>query len=87
VPIYGFTCTTFDKISGNTNAVLLDVRDYQTAHRFPVEETVNIPYAYLRKNDDKIEAKDVYFIASGTMDINLSARFLRYKNKRILCKT
>lgn len=57
VPVYGFTCTEFDKISDSSDAVLLDVRDYQTAHRSPVEGTVNIPYAYLRRNHEKIKKK------------------------------
>src|SRR5699024_40808 len=79
IPVYGIGNIDFDKIYGKTDAILLDVRDIQAAHRYPVEGTENIQYAYLRRNHAEIEKKDIYLMASTMMDINLSTRFLKRK--------
>ncbi|MHA6252716.1 hypothetical protein [Oceanobacillus sp. CAU 1775] len=83
VPIFGFTCIELDKISGNTDTVVVDVRDYSIAHRFPVEGAVNIPFSYLKRYYHDIKHRNIFLVASELIDIKLSVRFLAKKGIEI----
>lgn len=59
--------------------VVVDVRDYQTAHKDMIQDAVNIPVGYLKRNYNQIEKQQVHIIAETKLDKNMSIRFLRKK--------
>lgn len=66
-----------------TDSVLLDVRDYQTTFKEPVEGAINIPYAYLNRFYKDIPQVNIIVVATDTVEKNLAVRFLKKKGYQI----
>ena len=81
VPVSGISDLSENKI--HDNAVLLDLRDYQTTYKCPICHSVNIPFAYLKRYYHEIPGKKVIVLASDTVEKNLAIRFLIKKKFQI----
>lgn len=82
VPVKGvpsLSNLTFDK-----DRSVLDTRDYQTVYKDPVEHSIHIPYAYLKRFYKKIPNKKVFILVSDSVEKNLVIRFLRKNGFEIL---
>ena len=85
LPVYGVS--SVQSINRNEDAVLLDLRDYQTTSKEPIPGSINIPYAYLKRYNKEIPHKPLIIVASDSIEKNLAIRFLikkRYKISRYL---
>lgn len=63
---------------------LLDTRDYQIADKDPYNESVNIPFAYLKRYYHDIPGKKLMIISTDRIEKNLAIRFLRKKGFEIV---
>lgn len=78
IPVAGVDCA--NSISeADPSTVVVDVRDYQTAHKDVIQHSLNIPVGYLKRNYKEINKKKVHIIADTRLDKNMSIRFLRKK--------
>jgi rhodanese-related sulfurtransferase len=68
----------------NEDAILLDLRDYQTTYKEPIPSSINIPYAYLKRYNKEIPNKPLVIVASDTLEKNLAIRFLIKRRFKIL---
>ncbi|WP_096438346.1 hypothetical protein [Alteribacter populi] len=81
VPLFGVECVKLDDIRNQESMVILDLRDFQTAHQSPIQDAVNIPMAHVNRHYVEVGEKSVCLVASSMVDIHLIGRFL--KKKRI----
>lgn len=63
---------------------LLDVRDYRSSFRHPIEGTTNIPFPYLKRYYRNLSKCDICIVASDRIDVNLAARFLKGKGYKVV---
>lgn len=66
-----------------TDTVLLDLRDYQTTFKKPIEGAMNIPYAYLNRYYKEIPRGNIIIVATDTVEKNLAIRLLKNKGYQI----
>lgn len=78
-PILGITCRN-DVDEGKV--FVLDIRDYNEKASL-TKVSMQIPYAYLRRNYHEIPAQPLHVIAANRMELNLSLRFLLRKGYRV----
>lgn len=79
IPIHGISAVSDNWM--HEEAVLLDLRDYQTTYKCPICHSVNIPFAYLKRYHQEIpNNKKIIILASDTVEKNLAIRFLIRKN-------
>ncbi len=65
------------------DTVLLDVRDYQTTFKQPIEGAMNIPYPYLNRFYKEIPQANIIIVATDTVEKNLTIRFLKKRGYQI----
>ncbi len=65
--------------SKDQNATILDIRDYQVSSKDLSFKTLNIPYSYLKRNNNKISKNKIHLIASDRVELNLGLRYLLRK--------
>ena len=53
-----------------TDTLLLDVRDYQTTCKVPIEGAINIPYAYLNRYYQEIPLANIIIVATDAVEKN-----------------
>ncbi|MGG3560867.1 sulfurtransferase [Neobacillus rhizosphaerae] len=75
VPVIGIS--SVQNFSDHGELVLLDLRDYQTSSKEVIPDSVNIPYAYLKRYYKEIPKKKLLIIASDSIEKNLAIRFLK----------
>lgn len=63
----------------NQNATILDIRDYHISSKDHAEETLKIPFSYLRRYNTEISNHNIHLIASDRVELNLGLRFLLRK--------
>jgi len=78
VPVIGIS--PVQNFSDNGELLLLDLRDYQTSSHEVIPNSVNIPYAYLKRYYKEIPNKKLLIIASDSIEKNLAIRFLRKRH-------
>lgn len=82
VPVQGINAVVPDQIQ--EQVVLLDLRDYQTTYKCPICDSVNIPFAYLKRYYHEIPSnKKIVILATDAVEKNLAIRFLMRKNFKI----
>jgi rhodanese-related sulfurtransferase len=75
VPVIGIS--SVQNFSDHGELVLLDLRDYQTSSKEVIPNSVNLPYAYLKRYYKEIPKKKLLIIASDSIEKNLAIRFLK----------
>ncbi|MEH7438648.1 sulfurtransferase [Neobacillus drentensis] len=75
VPVIGIS--SVQNFSDLGELVLLDLRDYQTSSKEVIPNSVNLPYAYLKRYYKEIPKKKLLIIASDSIEKNLAIRFLK----------
>ncbi|WP_052144537.1 rhodanese-like domain-containing protein [Halalkalibacter okhensis] len=83
VPVPGVAAFDPKSKKERGETVLLDVRDYDMASKDPVEGSVHLPFAYIKRYVHKIEKKEIVLIVSDQLSLNLSVRFLKRKGFKI----
>ena len=63
----------------NQNATILDIRDFHISSKDHADETLKIPYSYLRRYNNEISNHKIHLIASDRVELNLGLRFLLRK--------
>ncbi|WP_070120376.1 rhodanese-like domain-containing protein [Bacillus marinisedimentorum] len=80
IPVKGTPCLDgLESCNRDENMVLLDVRDFQESSADPVEGSLNIPLAYLKRYSSDIPNKRVVLIADSFILANMATRFLRLR--------
>lgn len=69
--------------SATKDMVILDVRDYQTIDKDPVDGALNIPYPYLNRYYNEIPKGKIVIIATDSLEKNLAIRFLKKRGYKI----
>jgi hypothetical protein len=62
---------------------ILDLRDYQTTAKEPINNSINIPYAYLKRFYKEIPTNKLMIIATDSVEKNLAIRFLIKKKFKV----
>ncbi|MEW9050670.1 MAG: hypothetical protein AB2392_05905 [Neobacillus sp.] len=62
---------------------ILDLRDYQTTAKEPINNSINIPYAYLKRFYKEIPTNKLMIIATDSVEKNLAIRFLVRKKFKV----
>ena len=83
-PVQGICHVDIKKTNVDRNVTLLDVRDYIEASNNPVPNSVNIPYAYLKRYYQEVKSKNVVLIVSDPLLLNVSVRYLRNKHFKVI---
>lgn len=60
--------------------IILDIRDYQSTFNGPIEDSLNIPYPYLKRYYREIPKGNLIIVASDLIEKNLAIRFLLKRN-------
>ncbi|MED1203933.1 hypothetical protein [Heyndrickxia acidicola] len=63
--------------------ILLDVGNYQTVFKDPVDNAIKIPYGYLKRYFKEIPNKKIIIIAEDYPEKNLAIRFLHQKGYQV----
>lgn len=79
IPLLKFCCKESNRISHQDNTIFLDLRDYSLAHRYPVEGSINIPFAYLKRYYSEIRKSKVFLIGAEIGEIKASMNYLNKK--------
>jgi rhodanese-related sulfurtransferase len=77
-PIIGIHCEDVLKVD-LTNIEVIDVRDYNISYKDVIENSINIPVAYLARYCYEIPDKKVHVVASTRLEKNVAIRILRRK--------
>ena len=72
IPIKGIPCK--EDVVGYQQ-VVIDIRDYNERNIFK-KVSIQIPYAYLRRNYREIPNQPLHVIATNQVELNLGLRFL-----------
>lgn len=73
-PILGIPCKHINEAD---HLIMIDVRTYIDATNHPVEKSLNIPYAYLKRYFSLIPKQPIHIIANDVSEKNLAIRFLQ----------
>ncbi|MFC3886265.1 sulfurtransferase [Bacillus songklensis] len=78
-PVKGVPCIETESDWWNDTNTILDIRDYNEAARDLHSDSVNIPYAYLKRFYTEIPQGKIHVIAANKLELNLGLRFLMRK--------
>ncbi|PKR85781.1 hypothetical protein [Heyndrickxia camelliae] len=56
---------------------VIDIRDYNISYNDPIEGSINIPIAYLKRFIHEIPNNDLYLVVSNLLEKNVGVRLLR----------
>ncbi|MFE0561855.1 hypothetical protein ACFW1D_05085 [Priestia megaterium] len=80
----GIPCILKNKLKDFT-IIVLDIRDYNETSTYSEDDTLYIPFAYLKRFYVEIPQGKIHVIAEDKLELNLGVRFLlaiyRIKNK------
>ncbi|MCM3571393.1 hypothetical protein [Neobacillus mesonae] len=82
-PVFGVQYIHFNDLELDPIKII-DVRDYNELSGTPIEGTINIPIAYLKRNNNEIINSDLHLVASNLLEKNIGIRFLRKKGYKVL---
>ncbi|WP_026700008.1 hypothetical protein [Salibacterium aidingense] len=83
MPVFGVKCAPLPEKPVPEGTVILDIRDYQEADRFPVKEAYTLPYPYLKRHLQTIDADRVFVVAPDKVSRNLSIRLLQKHGRTV----
>lgn len=83
VPVLGIPFINRNNLDYD-HMVIIDLRDFNISYKDPVKGAVNIPIAYLNRSIAEIPNREVYIIASSSLEKNLGIRLLRKKGFRVV---
>jgi len=63
---------------------VIDIRDFNESYKNPIEGTINIPIAYLKRNIYEIPKADLHLVVSSLLEKNIGIRSLRKKGFRVV---
>ncbi|EDL66785.1 hypothetical protein [Bacillus sp. SG-1] len=73
-----------NKTPNKTESIqILDVRDYNQSFNDPIQNSVNLPVAYLKRNWHELAGAQIHIVASTNLEKNMSIRMLRRKGYEI----
>lgn len=81
-PVLGIHCEDALKVN-LTNIEVIDVRDYNISYKDVIENSINIPVAYLERYCYEIPDKKVHIVASTRLEKNVAIRILRRKGFQV----
>jgi hypothetical protein len=82
-PVLNVPCS--DRMySQNDQEVKIDLRDYNTSYGSYVNDTIQIPVAYLKRYMHEIQGKHVFIIASNKVEKNIGIRILQNKGYKVI---
>ncbi|SFL55890.1 hypothetical protein [Salibacterium qingdaonense] len=76
MPVSGVNSAPLPEQSLPEGTIILDVRDYQEADHFPVKNAHLLPYPYLKRHIQTIDATRVFVVTPDKVSRNLSIRLL-----------
>lgn len=83
VPVWGVSC--IDSLNSDVDSLkIVDVRDYNVSYKDPIQGSVNIPVAYLKRNFHELSHSKIIVVASNHLEKNISIRFLRNRGFKIM---
>ncbi|AIE61115.1 putative membrane protein [Bacillus methanolicus MGA3] len=82
-PVKGVPCIEKENGLTDNHITLLDIRDYNEIATGSVPNSMNIPYAYLKRFYQEIPHHKIHVIASDKLELNLGLRFLKRKGFEI----
>lgn len=82
VPVKGVPCIEGAFMDKNT--ITLDIRDYNEAGNDLTQDSLQIPYAYLRRFNNEIPNGNIHVIASDRLELNMGLRFLIRKGFTVI---
>lgn len=82
IPVRGVKCKNERLIP--QSVIRIDMRDYNVAAKDSIPNTVNIPFAYIKRYFQEIESKKVFIYAEDNLEKNVSIRFLRKKGFKVV---
>jgi rhodanese-related sulfurtransferase len=82
-PVIGVKYTMLEKVD-STKLEIIDLRDYNESYKNPVEGSLNIPVAYLKRHINEIPQKDLHLVVSSLLEKNVGIRALKQKGYRIV---
>jgi hypothetical protein len=82
-PVYGVRRLGFNELFFD-NVGVIDLRDFNESYMVPVENAINIPLAYLKRNIHEIPNKDLHIIATNQLDRNIGICELRQRGFQVI---
>jgi len=76
--VKGILCIKKNKLKDST-IIVLDIQDYNETSTYSEEDTLNIPFAYLKRFYLEIPQGKIHVIAEDKLELNLGLRFLKKK--------
>ncbi|MFD2705017.1 hypothetical protein [Salibacterium lacus] len=83
IPVFGVRCAPLPEQPLPEGSIILDVRDYQEADHLPVKNAHLLPYPYLKRHIQTIEAQQVFVVAPDKVSRNLSIRLLHKHGRSV----
>ncbi|MCQ6274267.1 hypothetical protein JMM81_04660 [Bacillus sp. V3B] len=83
VPVLGVPCIRSLNKDGDLIKVV-DVRDYNLSYKDPIQGSINIPVAYLKRNFHEVSNSKIIVVASNRLEKNISIRFLKNKGCKVM---
>jgi rhodanese-related sulfurtransferase len=82
VPVHGVRSLNLTDLDSN-QITIIDIRDFNVSYKNPIDGAINIPTAYLKRNANSIQMKELYLVASNTLEKNVGIRILKRKGFRV----
>jgi rhodanese-related sulfurtransferase len=82
-PVLGLKCSPIEEVD-ITLLEILDVRDYNESYKYPIEGSLNIPIAYLKRHINEIPHRDIHLVVSSLLEKNVGIRVLKQKGYRVV---
>lgn len=82
-PVLNVPCS--DRLYSQVDQVVkIDLRDYNKSYRSYVDDTIQIPVAYLKRHMHEIQGDQVFVIASNKVEKNIGIRILQNKGYKVI---
>ena len=81
IPVKNVPC--LNDYTKESNVVSLDIRSYNQETNDLNKDTLNIPYAYLKRYSKDIPKGNIHVIASDRLELNLGIRLLKSKGMNV----
>lgn len=82
IPVRGVRSINLSDLDLNKISII-DLRDFNESFKDPIDEALNIPVAYLKRNIKSIQMKELYIVASNSLEKNVGIRILKRKGYRV----
>ncbi|MGE8205960.1 hypothetical protein ACQKP0_15520 [Heyndrickxia sp. NPDC080065] len=74
-PVCDVDSVLIDHVCDKINVI--DIRDYNISYNNPIDGSINIPVAYLKRFINEIPNNDVHIVVSNLLERNVGVRLLR----------